>query len=110
MGGSAISFVLSLAKWLDQRRQEREQKTHLAFHKMICLASGRSDDGKPVSTAQQTAAIYQLQNYKSYAFAALPVLALINDDLQQAQQRLQEPGARHVLLAIKSSIEALSRK
>ncbi len=46
--GAAISFVVGLIKWIDQRNREQEQKQYEAFHKMVCIASGVDESGKTV--------------------------------------------------------------
>ena len=77
LGGAAISFSVGLFKWIDQRNREQEQKRYEAFHKMVCLASGVDESGRTIKMVQQIAAIYQLQAYKQYAFASIPVLELM---------------------------------
>ncbi len=79
--GAAISFVFGLFKWIDQRNREQEQKLYEAFHRMICIASGVDETGRTIKLVQQVAAIYQLQAYKQYAYASVPVLKQIQFEL-----------------------------
>lgn len=77
LAGAAISFAVGLIKWIDQRNREQEQKQFEAFHKMVCIASGVDETGRTVKMVQQIAAVYQLQAYKQYAFASVPILELM---------------------------------
>ncbi len=83
--GTAIAFVIGFVKWIDQRNREQEQKQYTAFHRMVCIAAGVDEAGKAVKMAQQIAAIYQLQAYRQYSFASIPVLELIQFELDKAQ-------------------------
>ncbi|MBQ4848810.1 hypothetical protein [Pseudoalteromonas sp. MMG012] len=105
--GAAISFVIGLLKWIDQRNREREQKHYDAFHKMVLIASGVDESGKTVRMVQQIAAIYQLQEFKKYSFASLPVLELMEFEYTELAKREAEPRAHHMHKAIKSSIACL---
>ncbi len=108
LAGAAISFVIGLIKWIDQRSREQQQKEHEAFHKMTCLASGKSQDGRTISMLQQIAAIYQLQVYKRYAFASLPVLELMKHEFQRSIEKEPEPRASYMFEAIDKTMAALS--
>jgi hypothetical protein len=85
--GAGISFVIGLFKWIDQRNREQEQKTYEAFHRMVCIA-----------------AIYQLQAYKQYAFASIPVLQLMQFDYGSQK----DPRSSHMEIALRKTIEVLS--
>ena len=63
--GVAISFMIGLIKWIDQRNREQEQRHYEALHKMVLIASGVDESGKTVKMVQQIAAIYQLQEFKN---------------------------------------------
>lgn len=104
--GAAISFVIGLIKWIDQRNREQEQKQYEAFHKMVCIASGVDESGRTVKMVQQVAAIYQLQLYKKYAFASIPVLKLMEFEFGEKQDK----RATHMEKALSESIHALSRE
>ncbi len=77
LSGADFSFVIGLFKWIDQRNRDQEEKQYQSFHKMVCLASGTDESGRAIKMVQQVAAIYQLQRYKQYAFASIPVLELL---------------------------------
>ncbi|TOD60078.1 hypothetical protein [Vibrio parahaemolyticus] len=103
--GAAISFVIGLIKWIDQRNREQKQKQkqYEALHKMVLLASGVDESGQTIKMVQQIAAIYQLQSYKDFAFASVPVLELML--FEHGNQ--SDPRSDHLIKAIKSSIHAL---
>jgi len=101
--GTAISFVVGLAKWIDQRNREQEQKQFEAFHKMVCVAAGVDDTGKTVKMVQQIAAIYQLQAYKKYSYASVPVLKLMQFEYGENG----DPRAEHMNNAITRTISFL---
>ncbi len=103
--GAAISFVIGLIKWIDQRNREQEQKQYEAFHKMVCIAAGIDEDGKTVKMVQQIAAIYQLQTYKKYAFASIPVLKLMQFEYSKAK----DERSNHMEMALSKTIEELSK-
>lgn len=104
--GVAISFAIGLFQWLDQRRREQEQKTYEAFHKMVCLASGVDENGRVIKMSQQLAAVYQLQLYKKYSFASIPVLRLMQFEYQNHQG---DSRSAHMDKAISETIELLLR-
>ncbi|MFM5744692.1 hypothetical protein ACET6W_18585 [Aeromonas veronii] len=101
--GTAIAFVIGLFRWIDQRSREQEQRTYEAFHKMICLASGTDESGRTIKMAQQIAAIYQLQRYKQYAFASIPVLKLIQFEFANCE----DSRADHLEQALRETIDIL---
>ncbi len=103
--GTAVSFVIGLIKWMDQRNKEQEQKQYEAFHRMVCIASGVDEAGKTVKMVQQIAAIYQLQAYKKYAFASIPVLKLMQFEYGKAQ----DDRSNHMEIALNQTIEELSK-
>ena len=104
LSGAALSFVIGLLKWIDERRREREERQYQSFHKMVCLASGTDEAGRIIKMPQQLAAIYQLQRYRQYAFAAVPVLQVLLDDVGDAE----DPRAPHLRRALKDTIAKLS--
>ena len=103
--GTAISFVIGLIKWIEQRNREQEQKQFAAFHKMVCIASGVDETGKTVKMAQQIAAIYQLQAYKQYSFASIPVLELMQFEFGKTQ----DERSVHLEKALRETIKVLSK-
>ena len=106
--GAGISFIFGLFKWIDQRNREQEQKLYEAFHKMVCLASGVDDSGRTIKMVQQIAAIYQLQRYKQYSFASIPVLKLMQYEFEP--QKSKEPRASHMEQALSETIAVLQKR
>lgn len=104
LSGAAFSFIIGLIKWVDQRNREQEERQYQSFHKMVCLASGTDESGRTIKMAQQVAAIYQLQRYKKYSFASLPVLQLLLHELDETQDARME----HLIKAINETITRLS--
>jgi hypothetical protein len=95
-----------LWKWIDQRNREQEQKRFEAFHGMVCLASGVDQTGRVVKMAQQIAAIYQLQAYKQYAYASVPVLELLLYEIDSAN----DTRVPHLQKALKETVALLSTR
>jgi len=79
-------YFIRILLWIDQRNREQEQKTFEAFHHMVCQASGQNESGQTISMVQQVASIYQLQKYKQYDFAAIPVLELMQFEFKDKQK------------------------
>lgn len=102
--GTAISFAIGLIKWIDQRSREEEQKRYEAFHKMVCIASGVDETGRTVKMLQQIAAIYQLQAYKQYAFASVPVLEL----MQFEYGKTDDDRSKYMEKAISKTMSSLT--
>ena len=75
VAGAAISFVVGLIKYLDQRNlQERTRRFEL-FHDLMRRVSAQGEhpnEGLPLT--QQAAAIYELQHFPEYAYASVPIL------------------------------------
>ena len=103
--GTAFSFTIGLIKWIDQRNREQQQKEYEAFHRMVCVASGVDEAGKKLRMVQQIAAIYQLQAYRQYAFASVPVLKLLQFEYGKAQDERQN----YMDSALSETIKVLSR-
>ena len=104
LSGAALSFVIGLIKWIDQRNRDQEEKQYQSFHKMVCLASGTDESGRTIKMVQQVAAIYQLQRYRQYAFASIPVLQLLLYEINEAQDTRVE----HLKKAMNETIAKLS--
>lgn len=102
--GASVSFLIGLLKWIAQRKTEQEQRQYEAFHRMVCIASGVDETGRIIKMVQQVAAIYQLQAYKQYAFAAVPVLQQLQFELGTPT----DPRAGYIETALNKTIEALS--
>ena len=103
--GTVISFIIGLIKWIDQRNREQEQSQFAAFHKMVCIASGVDETGKTVKMVQQIAAIYQLQAYKQYSYASIPVLELMQYEFDENKDK----RSSHMEKAIQETIKVLSQ-
>ena len=104
--GALIASIIGMFKWLDQRKREQEDKRFQAFHKMVLLASGVDEQGKTVKITQVVAAVYQLQKYRQYAFAAIPILEFMKAEYGS----MSDLGSRRdlVLNAIEETINKLS--
>jgi len=81
MSGAGVSFIIGLLKWIDSRNRDIKQKEYESFHQMIKYASGVNDSENTIQRAQQLAAIYQLQMYKEYSFATIPILEDLKESL-----------------------------
>ena len=103
--GVAISFMIGLIKWIDQRNREQEQRHYEAFHKMVLIASGVDESGKTVKMVQQIAAIYQLQEFKKFSFASVPVLELLQFEYGEQPDSRSE----HMAKALKATIYELKK-
>lgn len=101
--GTAISFIVGMYKWLDERRTDREERQYQSFHRMVCLASGADESGQTIKMPQQLAAIYQLQRYKQYAFASVPVL----EHLLKEMKEESDPRVADLNKAIDETIQKL---
>jgi hypothetical protein len=104
LSGAAFSFVIGLIKWIDQRKRDQEERQYQSFHKMVCLASGTDESGRTIKMVQQVAAIYQLQRYKQYAFASIPVLQLLLYELSESPDKRLE----HLKKAMNDTLAKLS--
>lgn len=102
--GASTTFLIGLLKWIAQRKTEQEQRQYEAFHRMVCIASGVDETGRTIKMAQQVAAIYQLQAYKQYAFAAIPVLHQLRSELGAPT----DPRTGYIETALSKTIEVLS--
>jgi hypothetical protein len=80
VAGAAISFVIGLIKYLDQRAREERTKRYELVHgsmRNISAHGERLDEGTPLT--QQLAAVYELKHFKEYAYAAIPILEHLRD-------------------------------
>ncbi len=67
--------MVGLLKYLDQRNREEHTKRFELYHDLMRRISAqgeRSNEGLPLT--QQVAAVYELQHFKDYAYASLPIL------------------------------------
>jgi len=75
VAGAAISFVVGLVKYLDQRKREERTTRFKMFHDLmgpIVARAERPNEGLALS--QQVAAVYELQHFKDYSYASVPIL------------------------------------
>lgn len=90
--GAIISLLIGLLKYLDQRNREQSEKTFAAFHNMVCRAAGQRERGGNLPFTQQLAAIYQLQKYKEYSYASIPVLKYMKEDFESKEEDPRKNG------------------
>ncbi len=75
VAGAGISFVVGFIKYIDQRNREERTKRFKLFHDLMRRVSAKGEgtnEGLPLT--QQVAAIYELQHFKEYAYASVPIL------------------------------------
>jgi hypothetical protein len=104
VAGAAVSFVIGLIKYLDQRAREERNKRYQLFHNLIREISGRNvTDSTTIALTQQLAAIYELKHFKEYAYAAVPILEYLRADTPGGEQN------KVFLAAIDYTINELNR-
>jgi len=112
LAGAAISFLIGLIKWIDQRNRQIESKNYEEFHKMVRVASAGNEG--PGTVVMQIAAIYQLMMYKKFSFAALPVLeamkVIYTLDAEHNNKNTVDPRNKLLLKSIEDTISELNRK
>ncbi|MCF6347554.1 MAG: hypothetical protein L3J20_04540 [Flavobacteriaceae bacterium] len=108
--GATISFIIGLFKWIDQRNREIESRLYKTFHQTICRASGKDENGKGISMLQQIGSIYQLQKFKQYAFASIPVLELMKFEFKELQINKNDHRYPYLMKAIEETITQLKNK
>ena len=102
VAGAAISFVIGLIKYLDQRRREERTKRYELFHDLMRRVSAQGDKpGEGLPLTQQLAAIYELQHFNEYAYASIPILEHLNAQFSEVQ------SAAPLLKAIADTITTL---
>ena len=102
VSGAAISFVIGLIKYLDQRSREEKTKRFELYHDLMCRVSAQgvnAGDGLPLT--QQLAAIYELQHFEEYAYASIPILEHIRIQFSQT------PAASPLVAAINATLAKL---
>ncbi|UTW65586.1 hypothetical protein KFE94_13105 [bacterium SCSIO 12643] len=105
--GPVIVFLIGLFKWIDQRNREIENRLYQAFHQTICRASGKDEEGRIITMLQQVASIYQLQRFKQYSFAAIPVLELMKFENTKNQEFNTDDRNKYLIKAIDETINHL---
>lgn len=106
VSGAAISFVVGLLKYLDQRNREEKYKRDEKFHALLELISGNAGlkDSK-ISFTRQLASIYQLQNFSEYRDIIMPVLQYLKKDFQRGKDDERLDFARDAVDATLLQIE-----
>jgi hypothetical protein len=80
VAGAAISFVVGLLRYLDQRAREERTKRYQLFHGLMRHIAAKGDmAGEGIPLTQQIAAVYELQHFHEYAYAAIPILEHLRD-------------------------------
>jgi len=75
VAGAGISFVVGYIKYLDQRNREERTKRFEFYHDLMRHVAGKGEGiEKSLPLTQQVAAIYELQHFREYAYASLPIL------------------------------------
>ena len=67
--------MIGLGKYIDQRNREERTKRFEHYHDLMRRVSAKGehpDEGLPLT--QQVAAVYELQHFKEYAHASVPIL------------------------------------
>ena len=106
VAGAAISFIVGLVKYLDQRKREERTTRFKTFHELMgpIVARGeRSNEGLALS--QQVAAVYELQHFKDYSYASVPIL----EDLRARWEKEKETP-QLLLRAIDDTLQFLQQK
>jgi hypothetical protein len=102
VAGAGISFVVGLIKYIDQRNREERTKRFELYHDLMRRVAAKgegADKGLPLT--QQVAAIYELQHFKDYAYASVPILGHLRTELAAMN------APPFVLSAIDETIRAL---
>ncbi|MBN1506279.1 MAG: hypothetical protein JW955_05510 [Sedimentisphaerales bacterium] len=82
VAGAGISFVVGFIKYIDQRNREERTKRFELYHDLMRRVAGKgegTEQGLPLT--QQVAAIYELQHFKEYAYASVPILVHLRAEL-----------------------------
>ncbi len=104
VAGAAISFMVGLVKYLDQRKREERTKRFELFHDLmrrIAADGERSGEGLPLT--QQVAAVYELQHVEEYAYASIPILEYLRKEFAEKD----DVRAALLLNAIDDTLAAL---
>jgi hypothetical protein len=87
VAGAAISFVIGLIKYLDQRKREERNARFKMLHDLMGPIVARGErPNEPLALSQQVAAVYELQHFADYAYASVPIL----EDMRARWQKEKE--------------------
>ena len=105
VAGAAISFMIGLIKYIDQRNREERTKRFQLYHDLMRRVSARRErfDDASLPLTQQVAAIYELQHFKEYAYASVPIL----EDFRAFLNSKTEVSPALLLKAIYETIKPL---
>src|SRR5207249_5202342 len=98
--------IVGLVKYLDQRKREERTARFRTFHELMgpIVARGeRPNEGLALS--QQVAAVYELQHFKDYSYASVPIL----EDLRARWEKEKETP-QLLLRAIDDTLKVLQQK
>lgn len=102
VAGAGISFIVGLIKYIDQRNRMERTKRFELFHGLMRSVAARGESAsEKLPLTQQAAAIYELQHFKDYAYASIPIL----EDLKKEFEKKNAPELLHK--AISDTINAL---
>lgn len=106
VAGAAISFGIGFWKYLDQRKREERTKRFELFHGLMGRVSAEAENSvHKLPLTQQIAAVYELQHFKDYAYASVPIL----QHLRGVFVDTKDPRASPLILAIDDTLIALKR-
>src|SRR5439155_16693359 len=104
VAGAAISFVVGLIKYLDQRKREERTTRFRMFHELMGpIAAWKERANEALS--QQVAAVYELQHFKDYSYASVPIL----EDMR-ARWGKEKETPQLLLRAIDDTLEVLQQE
>ena len=84
VSGAGISFIVGLVKYIDQRDREERNKRFEMFHGLMRSVAARGGlQGEILPTTQQAAAIYELQHFKEYSYASIPILEDLKKEFEE---------------------------
>ena len=106
VAGAAISFAVGFWKYLDQRKREERTKRFELFHDLMGRVSANAGDAnQKLALTQQIAAIYELQHFKEYAYASVPIL----EHLREVFGDPIDPRSSPLIVAIDDTLKTLKR-
>ena len=105
VAGAGISFAIGLVKYIDQRNREENTKRYELFRELIKQIAGTT--GNPMTL--QLASIYQLQAFKEYSFASIPILEFVRSQLVEDQNDRKDKRSEPISKAIDETLTALRK-
>jgi hypothetical protein len=105
VGGGVFSFV----QWLDVRRREIKQRRWDQFQQVIGLVWAKGPDGLKPTSVMQIAAVYQLAEFREFAFMIAISLEKAGAENPPEWQQHVGPHVQRVINYLKST-RAYSRQ